>query len=422
MNRSPERCRERTPWRPAWRAAAAVLLLAFGMAGAALAHKGSDAYLDVRQAETAPSAPAVGNGSEAATPALHLLLSVALRDLDQVVAIDADGDARITWGEVRAATPALLAQLERDARLESTGSSAATATAGAADCAVRWQYDGLEQRSDGVYFRAAAGVVCPHAAALQLRYRLFRQQDAGHRLLVAGTVDGIDLLSTVSPQQDAALPLRAAPERRAGTGTGRWSALRDYFVLGVAHLLQGYDHLAFLLALVLPLQLRLRPFARRGRGAQCQPLMDNGWALLRTVTAFTIGHSITLVLATLGWTQADAGWVEPVIALSVAFTAALNLRPQPWLRIEALALVFGLVHGYGFAGLLVEAAAPDGLLPWALAGFNLGVEAGQLLAVAAWVLAVQWVVAQPWYQRVVVRGGSVLLIGLSMAWFWQRVA
>ena len=150
--------------------------------------------------------------------------------------------------------------------------------------------------------------------------------------------------------------------------------------------------------------------------------MDNGWALLRTVTAFTLGHSITLVLATLGWTQADAGWVEPVIALSVAMTAALNLRPQPWLRVEALALVFGLVHGYGFAGLLVEAAAPDGLLPWALAGFNLGVEAGQLLAVAAWVLAVQWVVGRPWYQRVVVRGGSVLLIGLSMAWFWQRLA
>ncbi|MCB2007639.1 MAG: HupE/UreJ family protein [Rhodoferax sp.] len=402
------------------RAALVWWLLAFGLAGAALAHKGSDAYLDIRQLQPAPQAgPSEAVPSRPEVPALRLSLSVALKDLDQVVAIDANGDARITWGEVRVATPALLAQLDRSARLDVAEKPDAL-TPTDADCVLRWQSDGLEQRSDGVYFRAAATVRCAGASSLHLQYRLFREQDAGHRLLVAGRMDGDDLLATISPQQDAAVQLRHATVRRAATG--QWQTLRDYFLLGVEHLLHGYDHLAFLLALVLPLQLRLRPFSRVGHAAQPEPLMDNGWALLRTVTAFTLGHSITLVLATLGWTQADAGWVEPVIALSVAMTAALNLRPQPWLRVEALALVFGLVHGYGFAGLLVEAAAPDGLLPWALAGFNLGVEAGQLLAVAAWVLAVQWVVGRPWYQRVVVRGGSVLLIGLSMAWFWQRLA
>jgi hypothetical protein len=144
--------------------------------------------------------------------------------------------------------------------------------------------------------------------------------------------------------------------------------------------------------------------------------------LLRTVTAFTIGHSITLILATLGWTQASPAWVEPVIALSIAATAMLNLRPLPWLRTDVLALAFGLVHGFGFAGLLLEAAAPDGLLPWALAGFNLGIEAGQLLAVGIWVLASQALVGRAWYERVVVRGGSVLLILLAAWWFWQRVS
>ena len=145
------------------------------------------------------------------------------------------------------------------------------------------------------------------------------------------------------------------------------------------------------------------------------------WPLLRTITAFTIGHSITLVLATLGFTSASPAWVEPVIAASIAFTALLNIYPVPLLRAERLALVFGLVHGYGFAGLLIEAAAPAGLRPWALAGFNLGVEAGQLTAVAAWVLLSQLVVRQPWYGSVVVRGGSSLLVGLAVYWFWLRV-
>ena len=204
--------------------------------------------------------------------------------------------------------------------------------------------------------------------------------------------------------------------------------MKNYFLLGMHHLLQGYDHLAFLLALVLPLRLRIRQ--RHGLPAQAGSApagrvaapRASWFALLRTVTAFTIGHSVTLVLATLGLTQASPTWVEPVIALSIAITAGLNLRPVPGLRVEWLALGFGMVHGYGFAGLLREAAAPDGLLGWALAGFNLGVEAGQLVAVATWVLLVQWVVTRRWYVPVVVRGGSVLLIGLATAWFWQRVA
>ena len=144
--------------------------------------------------------------------------------------------------------------------------------------------------------------------------------------------------------------------------------------------------------------------------------------LLRTVTAFTVGHSVTLILATFGLTEASSVWVEPAIALTIGFTALLNLRPVPWIRIDALALVFGMVHGFGFAGLLKEAAAPGGLLPWALAGFNLGIEAGQLIAVTGWVIVSQLVVSKPWYPRIVVSGGSVVLMLLAAWWFWQRVA
>jgi hypothetical protein len=424
-------------------------LLALALAGGpALAHKGSDAYLEVRQlapADLAGGAPAARAAPDAGD--VTFLLAVAIRDLDLVVPIDANADARVTWGEARAATPRVLALLNETARLDMLPGAPAMATPAPGECRLDWHADGLERRSDGVYFRASALARCPAGQALRLNYALLKDQDSTHRLLVAGRMGGSDLLSTVSPQQGSVL-LRPAsggaahamadgPQVNASPALGRWSALRSYFSLGMHHLLEGYDHLAFLLALVLPLQLSLRRSPRMLLAASIpggaplptgMPLRATGaasrdaWlALLRTVTAFTIGHSMTLMLATFGWTQASPAWVEPVIALSIAVTALLNLRPVPWVRMDVLALLFGLVHGFGFAGLLQEAAAPGGLLPWALAGFNLGVEAGQLTAVLGWVLVSQALVGRPWYDRVVVRGGSALLIALAVWWFWQRV-
>lgn len=426
-----------------WRSAILALALMFAAAPFALAHKGSDAYLDVRQATDAanPSA-SVASGADRlgeAAKDFRFVLSVALRDLDQVVAVDANGDARITWGEVKQATAQLLALLDQTVRVTSGASADASASpaasvSGPADpvCALKWQADGLEQRSDGSYFRAVATARCAPSDGLNLRYTLFSAQDANHRVLIAGRIDAVDLLMTASPQQTQSVALRAPQSGDAmasmdSARSGRWSTLQAYFLLGMHHLLEGYDHLAFLLALVLPLRMRLLPGARRSNetGDKAGPHADdraNWLALLRTVTAFTIGHSVTLILATLGWTHASPVWVEPVIALSIVATAALNLRPISGLRIEWLALAFGMVHGYGFAGLLQEASAPDGLLGWALVGFNLGVEAGQLMAVAAWVLLAQWLMTRRWYLPVVVRGGSVLLMGLGFAWFWQRVA
>ena len=369
------------------------------------------------------------------------MLAVAVRDLDLVVPIDSNADAKVTWGEVKAATPQVLALLNRTASLEAPAGTSSAVTADARGpqgaCRLDWQADGLERRSDGVYFRAVALARCPAGIPLAFSYRLLKDEDSTHRLLVAGRVGGKDLLSTLSPQQGSLL-LSPGTAGQGGVSSNsptqnpapsnRLSALRDYFSLGMHHLLQGYDHLAFLLALVLPLQLSLRgsPVGSREleghAGAGGRHARRSNWlALLRTVTAFTIGHSITLILATLGLTQASPAWVEPAIALSIAVTALLNLRPVGWVRMDVLALLFGMIHGFGFAGLLLEAAAPGGLLPWALAGFNLGVEAGQLIAVLGWVLVSQALVGRSWYGRVVVRGGSALLILLAAWWFWQRV-
>jgi hypothetical protein len=388
----------------------------------AWAHKGSDAYLDVQEVVMPPSA---SSQAERNLRDYQLQFAVAVKDLDLILPLDANADGQVTWGEIRAATPLVIASLNSAARLE--------VVSGPSSCALHWQYDGVERRSDGAYLRFASQALCSMEQGLTLRYTLFKNQDASHRLLVAGRVGGQDLLSTATPQQAGGIVLVKAGavtssdsfSQQKQASAGRWSSLVDYFSVGMHHLLEGYDHLAFLLALVLPMQLRFGALLSFRRHASVDPLtlQRKVWMdLFRTITAFTVGHSVTLIIATLGWLQASPVWVEPMIALSIIVTALLNLRPVAWVRTDVLALMFGLIHGFGFAGLLQEAAVPTGLLPWALAGFNGGIEIGQLLVVSVWVLLSQTMVRWSGYERVVVRGGSVALALLASWWFLQRVS
>jgi hydrogenase/urease accessory protein HupE len=177
----------------------------------------------------------------------------------------------------------------------------------------------------------------------------------------------------------------------------------EYLALGVEHILLGVDHLLFVLGLVL--------------------IVRGGRRLVKTVTAFTAAHSITLAMATLGLVRVPQAPVEAVIALSILFLASELARQhrgepgltasRPWL----VAFAFGLLHGFGFAGALAEVGLPQTDIPLALLMFNLGVEAGQLLFVAA-VLSLWWlgrsaVASAPWWLRQV----PAYAIG-SLAAFW----
>jgi hydrogenase/urease accessory protein HupE len=183
----------------------------------------------------------------------------------------------------------------------------------------------------------------------------------------------------------------------------------EYLVMGVEHILLGIDHLLFVLGLVL--------------------IVRSMGLLVKTITAFTIAHSITLALATLGFVHVPEAPVEAVIALSIVFLASELARRQrgevgftarsPWI----VAFSFGLLHGFGFAGALAEVGLPETDIPLALLAFNIGVEAGQLLFVAA-VLALLWqgrrILASPprWLQD-----APAYAIG-SLAAFWliERIA
>jgi hydrogenase/urease accessory protein HupE len=194
---------------------------------------------------------------------------------------------------------------------------------------------------------------------------------------------------------------------------GRVEVVRAYTILGIEHILSGFDHLLFVFALVL--------------------LVQGPRRLLFTITAFTVAHSLTLAGATLGWVHVPGPPVEASIALSIVFVASEIVHTRegrysvtqryPWV----VAFMFGLLHGFGFAGALAEVGLPQSSIPIALLFFNVGVEIGQLVFVGAvfamiavgWRAAQQLRVSQPvWLWRI----APYAIGALASFWLVERVA
>jgi HupE / UreJ protein len=191
------------------------------------------------------------------------------------------------------------------------------------------------------------------------------------------------------------------PSFRIDADSSRAGVFKDYAALGVEHILLGWDHLLFVLALVL---------GGGGIGS-----------LFAVVTAFTVAHSITLALAVLGAVSPPAWIVEPVIALSIVYVAAENVflkRTASWRW--AVGFAFGLVHGFGFAGALLELDLPPAALAGALLSFNLGVEAGQAAVIAAFLPALLWLRGVAWERRAVTALSAVVLVA-GLAFLVERV-
>jgi hypothetical protein len=229
-----------------------------------------------------------------------------------------------------------------------------------------------------------------------------------------------DVLARIEHTNGSTQTVRLTPSQPEFivTGTaGSAAVVQTYFRLGVEHILLGFDHLLFVLALL---------------------LLVEGWRrLVATITAFTLAHSLTLAAATFGWVQVPQAPVEAVIALSIMFVAVEILHRhrgrtgiatrKPWL----VAFVFGLLHGLGFAGALREVGLPDHAIPLALAFFNVGVEAGQLLFVAGVFLlfaAFKQLTSRPtatagrsfWTGAALTRAASYLIGTLSAFWLIER--
>ncbi|SEK09596.1 MULTISPECIES: HupE/UreJ family protein [unclassified Variovorax] len=369
----------------------AMLVLAALLLGAApaQAHKASDAYLQLhRSGDT-----------------LDLRWDIALRDLDAVLDLDSNADRKLSWGEVRTRLSDIRAYALASLRLQQGQCTLAEAEPPA-----------IEDRIDGAYLVLRLQGQCGAGAALDIDYRLFREVDPTHRGLLRMEVDG-GAQPTVRSLDPSGGPVALAWPGVTGATNPAAASDASFFRDGIHHILIGYDHILFLVCLLLPAVLRRRPEG-------WEPVItwrEAVWPMLGIVTMFTIAHSITLALAGLKVVSISPRIIEPGIAITIMLAAIDNIYPVLRGRRKLFSFLFGLIHGFGFAGALAELDLPLRDFVVALLQFNLGVEAGQLMVVA--VVLVALLALRHWrrYPRLVLRGGSALAVLVAAIWLGERV-
>jgi hypothetical protein len=360
------------------------LLLAIIAAGVS-AHKASDSYLTIHLAES---------GS------LSGHWDIALRDLEEAVGLDADGDGNVTWGEVRARHGDIARYALSRLALGGDG-RACTLAAGAQQ---------IDDHTDGAYTVIPLTGHCPERTArLTVDYRLLFDIDPQHRGLLRLEAGGRNLTSVLGPD--------AGAQHFVVGETSLWRSLAEFVREGIFHIWTGFDHLLFLVALLLPAVL----VRRDGRWQPAPNVRKVIWTVAGIVSAFTLAHSLTLALAVLGLVTPPSRWVESLIAVSVIAAALDNLFPfipgPRW----AMAFFFGLIHGFGFASVLIDLNLPTDTLAVSLVGFNLGVEIGQLAVVAALLPLAYFARRTAAYPRRVVWLGSFLIAIVASGWLVDRV-
>jgi len=209
---------------------------------------------------------------------------------------------------------------------------------------------------------------------------------------------------------------RPSHQFRLGESGGKWRQCATFVWEGIWHIWIGFDHILFLVALLLPAVLR--PYGKDWVGIErFHPTFID---VLKIVTAFTVAHSVTLSLAALNLVRLPARPVEVSIAGSVALAAANNLWPVVRGKGWAIAFGFGLIHGFGFANELADLGLNSGTLALALVGFNVGVELGQLAIVTVF-LPIAFGLRSSWFYRTVTfKLGSAVVVLLAAAWMVER--
>jgi len=354
------------------------------VATTALAHKPSDSYLTLRIDETT----------------IDGQWDIALRDLDAVLDLDGNADGRIDWGELR----------RRFAEIDAYAQSHLALSLAGASCPLSIADHEVDRHSDGGYVVLILHAACPSRVdALAVDYSLLFDIDAQHR----------GLLKLESGSGSVASAVFSASSRRQSLAPAELSAFRQfraYVADGIQHIAAGFDHLLFLVALLLPSVL-----VRNGR--RWVPVTSFPRALRSvagTVTAFTAAHSVTLSLATLSIVSLPSRLVESLIALSVLLTAVDNIWPILPRRRWQVAFAFGLLHGFGFASVLMDLKLPPSSLALSLFGFNVGVEIGQLVLVLVLVPLVYLVRDTRTYPRAGLTFASLFIALLSSGWLIER--
>jgi hypothetical protein len=351
-------------------------------ASGAHAHKASDAYLQL----------------DAGSKTLTVRWDIALRDLDAALTLDTNNDGQLTWAEVKSAWP----------RIETY----AMVRLSIAGCPLRLSSTALERRNDGAYAVMFLASDCRLAAAPTISYSLLREVDPTHRgIAKILRADQPPVLSMLDPAH-------AATDAAAAVASPAPTAVGGFVREGVMHILTGYDHVLFLLCLLLPSVMRRTPAGWRPVDTLSQAV----WPVVGIVSAFTVAHSITLALAATQVVSLSPSFIEPAIAVTIILAALDNVWPIFPVRRVVVTFCFGLIHGFGFAGVLAELNLPTADFAWALLQFNVGLELGQLLIVVG-VTALLFLLRQrAQYRGLVIRGGSLAAMLVGALWLIERTA
>jgi hypothetical protein len=324
---------------------------------------------------------------------------IALRDLDNAIGLDSDGSGEITWGEVR----------NKHDQIVSYALSHLDLSAGGQSCRTHLLEQLIDHHTDGAYSVLRFRYDCDRPIEqFRVNYRLLFDIDAQHKGLFRLTRDestSTAIFSRESPVQEFSIAERS-----------RWAEGMQFIHEGIWHIWLGFDHVLFLLALLLPAVL----IRAEGRWQAVTDFSAVWWNVITIVTAFTLAHSLTLSLAALDVIRLPSRLVESTIAASVVLAGLGNLFPMMISRRWLVAFGFGLIHGFGFAAVLTDLGLPHDSLLLSLISFNVGVELGQLAIVTAF-LPLAFMIRDSWsYPRLVLKGGSLAVIAIALVWFTER--
>lgn len=375
------------------------MLALFGAAAlpaTALAHKESDAYVNLR------TDPANSN-------ALLGQFDIALRDLDFAIGIDSNHDGNITWGEVKAHRDTIERYVLPNLTIKGDGLT----------CQITSFGQMIDTHSDGAYDVILFKALCDKEVPDQLTilYHLFQDIDPYHRGIISVYARGQTAGAVLGPQNPSTTLNLNQPDR--------WRQFKSFVIDGMWHIWTGPDHLLFILSLLLPAvlicQRRPRTPFDKGVWQPAERFWPAALELVKVISGFTVSHSVTLSLSVLGFVNLPSRLVESGIALSVIVAAFNNIYPIVTRRAWVVAFAFGFIHGLGFASALAGLKLPPVAMAVSLGGFNVGVEIGQESVVMPLIMLAFAIRKTSFYRIGVLRIGSWIIIAVAGIWLYQRV-
>jgi hypothetical protein len=362
-----------------------IVIVAMGWSGGkAMAHKASDSYLKIRGGE----------------PELRFEWHISIKDLELLIGVDSNRDGDVTWGELKGKQNEIAAQTLSRLKLSADGQL----------CDIQLIEMLFTEHSDGGYAVLELGTGATGSAErIEVEYGFLFDVDPTHRGLVLYENESVSATYVLSPEKSTV--------EFSASDASLWATFIDYTREGVWHIWIGLDHILFLISLLLPAVL----FRQKRNWEPVRSFMPAFQTVLKIVTVFTIAHSITLWLAVMEYVTLPSQWVESTIAFSIIVSALNNLIPILKFRGWVIAFLFGLIHGFGFANVLLDLGLSSVALGISLFGFNVGVELGQLAIVVVFFPISFLIRKSKFYEYVILKFGSILIAGIAIIWLIERV-